>query len=61
MFDSRVERTAEVDLLIGDLAKARRQLSWEPEVKFKGLVKIMTEADLKIAKHEAQIANFPKS
>ena len=46
--------------LIGDPAKAKRQLGWEPKVRFKELVKIMTEADLELAKREAQIAQLPK-
>jgi GDPmannose 4,6-dehydratase len=46
-------------LLIGDPAKAKRQLGWEPKVKFKELVKIMTAADLELAKREAQIAALP--
>ena len=59
-YDERYERPAEVDLLIGDPAKAKRQLGWEPKVKFKELVKIMTEADLELAKREAQIAQLPR-
>jgi GDPmannose 4,6-dehydratase len=59
-YDSRYERPAEVELLIGDPAKAKKQLGWEPKVRFKELVKIMTEADLELAKREAQIANLPK-
>ncbi len=58
--DTRYERPAEVDLLIGDPAKARRQLGWEPKVHFKELVRIMVEADLELAKREAQIASLPK-
>lgn len=58
-YDARYERPDEVDLLIGDPAKAKRQLGWEPKVKFKELVKIMTDADLDLAKREAQIANLP--
>ncbi len=58
-YDARYERPAEVELLIGDPAKAKRQLGWEPKVKFKELVKIMTEADLELAKREAQIAQLP--
>jgi GDPmannose 4,6-dehydratase len=54
--DSRYERPAEVDLLIGDPAKAKRQLGWEPKVRFKELVKIMTEADLELAKDERAYA-----
>lgn len=59
-YDARYERPAEVELLIGNPAKAKRQLGWEPKVRFKELVKIMTEADLELAKREAQIANLPK-
>ena len=59
-YDKRYERPAEVDLLIGDPAKAKKQLGWEPKVKFKELVKIMTEADLELAKREAQIAALPE-
>ena len=58
--DARYERPAEVDMLIGDSAKAKRQLNWEPQVRFKELVKIMIEADLEQAKREAQIARLPK-
>jgi GDPmannose 4,6-dehydratase len=39
-------RPAEVDLLIGDPAKAAKQLNWKPRVTFKELVEIMTDADL---------------
>src|SRR3954469_8556955 len=58
-YDQRYERPAEVELLIGDPAKARRQLGWEPKVRFKQLVKIMVEHDLELAKREAQIAKLP--
>ena len=57
--DKRYERPAEVDLLIGDPAKARAKLGWEPKVRFKELVKIMVEHDLELAKREAQIAQLP--
>jgi GDPmannose 4,6-dehydratase len=59
-YDARYERPAEVELLIGDPAKAKKQLGWEPKVRFKDLVKIMTEHDLELAKREAQIAKLPK-
>ena len=59
-YDKRYERPAEVDLLIGNPEKAKRQLNWEPKVRFKELVKIMTESDLDLAKREAQIAELPK-
>jgi GDPmannose 4,6-dehydratase len=59
-YDARYERPAEVELLIGDPAKAKKQLGWEPKVRFKDLVKIMTEHDLELAKREAQIAKLPR-
>jgi GDPmannose 4,6-dehydratase len=57
--DKRYERPAEVDLLIGDATKARQRLGWEPRVRFKELVRLMVEADLELAKREAQIARLP--
>ncbi len=45
-FDPQYERPAEVELLIGDPAKAKEQLGWEPKVKFAELVRIMVDADL---------------
>ncbi|AHF89240.1 GDP-mannose 4,6-dehydratase [Opitutaceae bacterium TAV1] len=59
-YDPRYERPAEVELLIGDPAKARKQLGWEPKVRFKELVRIMVDADLELAKREAQIAKLPR-
>jgi len=49
-YDKRYERPAEVDLLIGNPAKAKRLLGWEPTVRFPELVRIMVEADLEMAK-----------
>jgi GDPmannose 4,6-dehydratase len=48
-YDQKYDRPAEVDLLIGDPAKAKRQLGWEPKVKFPELVKIMVDADMAAA------------
>ena len=50
--DTRYERPSEVELLIGDASKAKRELGWEPKVRFKDLVRIMVEEDLKLARHE---------
>ncbi|MBW4515485.1 MAG: GDP-mannose 4,6-dehydratase [Timaviella obliquedivisa GSE-PSE-MK23-08B] len=46
-FDSRYLRPAEVELLIGDPAKVKQKLGWEPSVTFEQLVYLMVEADLK--------------
>jgi GDPmannose 4,6-dehydratase len=51
--DPRYERPTEVDLLIGDPSKAKRDLGWEPRVKFEELVRIMVDADLEAARREA--------
>ncbi|MER3477411.1 MAG: GDP-mannose 4,6-dehydratase [Leptolyngbya sp. ERB_1_2] len=45
-FDQRYLRPTEVDLLIGDPAKAKKQLNWEPSVTFEELVHLMVDADL---------------
>ena len=44
--DPALVRPAEVDLLIGDPAKAKRQLGWTPDVTFPKLVEMMVHADL---------------
>ena len=50
--DPKYFRPTEVDLLIGDPSKAKKELGWEPEVKFKELVQLMVQSDLEtIEKH----------
>jgi GDPmannose 4,6-dehydratase len=51
-YDKRYERPAEVDLLIGNPAKAKQKLGWEPKVRFEELVRIMVEADLEETKQQ---------
>jgi GDPmannose 4,6-dehydratase len=46
--DERFMRPAEVDLLVGDPAKARAALGWRPRTSFEQLVRMMVEADLKL-------------
>ena len=46
--DQKYYRPAEVDLLIGDAAKAKQLLGWKPETTFKQLVHMMVEADMSI-------------
>lgn len=48
--DPRYLRPTEVDLLLGDASKAKRQLGWEPKTKFSDLVRIMVDADIKLLK-----------
>jgi len=51
--DPRYLRPAEVDLLLGDASKARQRLGWEPRVTFRELVRMMVDADMKLAEREA--------
>ncbi len=50
--DPRYFRPAEVELLIGDYTKAKETFGWEPTTKFHELVKIMADADWKLAQKE---------
>ena len=50
--DPRYFRPAEVDLLLGDPAKAKRELGWELKTSFDQLVEMMVDADLKQAERE---------
>ncbi len=47
--DQRYVRPTDVALLMADASKARRELGWEPKVRFDGLVKIMVDADMEAA------------
>lgn len=53
-------RPSEVDLLLGDATKARKELGWAPTVGFKQLVRLMVEHDLNLAKEEKQILSLSK-
>jgi GDPmannose 4,6-dehydratase len=46
--DQTYFRPAEVDLLIGDATKARKQLGWEPKVNFETLIGMMVENDINL-------------
>jgi GDPmannose 4,6-dehydratase len=59
--DARYLRPAEVDMLLGDPAKAKKVLGWEPKITFKALAKMMTDADLKLARQERMLAEQSKS
>lgn len=48
--DPRYYRPAEVDLLIGDYTKAKRQLGWEPKTRFADLARLMVDADIQLLK-----------
>jgi len=44
--DQRYFRPAEVDVLLGDYSKAKKEFGWEPKTKFKDLVKMMFESEM---------------
>ena len=52
--DPRYLRPTEVDVLMGDASKAERQLGWRPATSFPELVRIMVDADLALARREAE-------
>jgi GDPmannose 4,6-dehydratase len=52
--DPRYYRPAEVDLLIGDYSKAKRQLGWEPKTKFVDLTKLMVDADVELLRRHRE-------
>lgn len=45
--DPHYFRPAEVEILVGDASKAKEKLGWKPKIKFKELVKIMVDTDLR--------------
>jgi GDPmannose 4,6-dehydratase len=48
VIDDAFKRPAEVDLLVGDAAKAERELGWRPQTTFQQLIELMVDADLKL-------------
>lgn len=48
--DQQLIRLAEVDSLVGDASKAKRELSWQPEISFEQMIEMMVKADLKFLK-----------
>ena len=54
--DPKYLRPAEVDVLIGDASKARRELGWNSKVTFKELVRLMVDADVSMVnRHEHEV------
>ena len=53
VYDERLTRPAEVDTLVADPSRARRELGWEPVVDFAGLVRMMVDADLDSLRSQA--------
>jgi GDPmannose 4,6-dehydratase len=57
-FNTKYTRPSEVDVLLGDATKARESLGWTPEVDFKGLVTMMVEHDLELARREKYAKSY---
>jgi GDPmannose 4,6-dehydratase len=58
-FDPRYTRPSEVDVLLGDATQARADLGWKPEVDFRGLIAMMVDHDLELARREKHARAFP--
>lgn len=54
-YDPHYNRPTEVDVLLGDASKARRDLGWTQRVTFDALVEMMVDADLVVAEQERRI------
>jgi GDP-D-mannose dehydratase len=54
--DSELYRPAELDLLIGNSAKARAELGWSSKTRFEDLVRLMVEADCRAQGIESKMA-----
>jgi GDPmannose 4,6-dehydratase len=48
VIDESLKRPAEVDHLIGDYSKAKRELGWEPRTSFEELIRLMVDADYEL-------------
>ena len=56
VIDPKFYRPAEVDLLLGEPAKAKEKLGWEAKTDLKALMEMMVDADLKRVENELRIA-----
>jgi len=57
--DPRYYRPTEVDFLLGDAGKARRQLGWAPRTGFADLIRLMMDSDLELAERERRAGAGP--
>lgn len=55
--DPRYFRPTEVDVLLGDAAKARKMLGWQPKASFENLIDMMIAADMEIARKEKTLVD----
>jgi len=56
--DPRYYRPTEVDILLADASKAREKLGWRPRHRFADLVRVMADADMKLAERERMTADY---
>jgi GDPmannose 4,6-dehydratase len=56
VIDESLKRPAEVDHLIGDASKAKRELGWEPRTSFEELIRLMVDADYQLLSGGGQLA-----
>jgi len=61
VLDERFVRPAEVDVLLGDAAKAQQNLGWKPRTSFRELVRDMVESDLNLYARAKDIQPSPQS
>jgi GDPmannose 4,6-dehydratase len=54
VIDESLRRPAEVDHLVGDVSKARRELGWEPRTSFEDLIRRMVDADYELLSSRGQ-------
>ncbi len=57
--DPRYYRPTEVDFLLGDCTKAKKQLGWKPRTSFQELIRLMMDADLELAEREQRAGAGP--
>ena len=53
--DPKYFRPSEVDILVGDASKAKRELNWEPKISLEELVSDMMVSDLKVMKKDLDL------
>jgi GDPmannose 4,6-dehydratase len=56
LIEDALKRPAEVDHLIGDASKAKRELRWEPRTGFEELIRLMVDADYELLTGGGQAA-----
>lgn len=56
--DPKYFRPTEVDVLVGDASKAKKELGWEPEINLNDLIKDMMQSDLKLMQKDLDLLNL---